>query len=657
MKKNIFTFLAVILISTSFYSQKKKDILLTIDDKPVLVSEFKRVFNKNLNLVQEEDQKSVEGYLDLFIDYKLKVIEAKVQGLHESKEYKKEFEKYQDQLSRNYMFDDRVTDELVKEAYDRSLEEINADHILVMITLSALPKDTLIAYNKIKNIREDVINSEKPFDSLVKKYSEEPGASEHLGKLGYFSAFSMVYDFENTAYNTQVGEISDIVRTEFGYHIIKVNDRREKKHKINVSHVMIFDNDKYKGKERDYEPEERIKELYAMIQQGESFEGIAKQFSEDKNTAIKGGRIKTFGAGDLRAPLFEEAAYSLKDKGDISEPIKSSFGWHIIKLNEVYPNPTFEEDKEAIEKKVNGGARARVVTKAANVKIKDKYGYKEGVSYMPYMYEFVSDSILKKSWEYIPVPKNENKMLFKIGDMELTYDDFARFIAEKQKLSMKYDNKEMLMIDYYKEFFNKTLKDYFKQRLEDENIEYASVLDEYRSGLLIFDVMDKKIWKAAKNDSIGLQKFFDKTKDDYVWKNRVDGDIYTSPTKSNAMMVQKLLEKGTESKEIRKQLNTGSQVNVIVNSGNYEIDRREVPKDFEEKMGISRIYEVEDTFVIMNVKRIIPSSEKDLEMVKGLVLSKYQNYLEGQWMSDLREKYKVVVNEKVLKKVKKELNP
>jgi peptidyl-prolyl cis-trans isomerase SurA len=169
--------------------------------------------------------------------------------------------------------------------------------------------------------------------------------------------------------------------------------------------------------------------------------------------------------------------------------------------------------------------------------------------------------------------------------------------------------------------------------------------------------MNENIWNVAKNDSIGLQKFFEKSKNDYVWKKRLTSDIYTSPTKPNALMVQKLLEKGTDPKEIKKQLNTGSQVNVIVNSGNYEIDRREVPMDFEEKIGVSRIYEVEDSFVVMNVKNIIPSTEKDLEMVRGLVLSKYQDHLEEQWMNDLREKYNVVINERVLKRVKKELNP
>jgi Parvulin-like peptidyl-prolyl isomerase len=281
-----------------------------------------------------------------------------------------------------------VTSELTREAYDRGLEEIDADHILVLITLSALPKDTLIAYNKIKTIRDKAINGED-FETLAKKYSEEPKASEHGGKLGYFSVFSMVYNFENAAYNTKVGEISEIVRTEFGYHIIKINDRRIKKHQINVSHIMIFENEK----EKEYVPEERINELYSIIMQGESFESVAKQFSEDRNTAIKGGLIKTFGAGDLRAPLFEEAAYALKEEGDISKPIRSSFGWHIIRLNKKFPLPTFEEEKEVIESKVNGGARAFVVTKAVNNKIKEKYGYQEGTGYSPYMNEFVSDSI------------------------------------------------------------------------------------------------------------------------------------------------------------------------------------------------------------------------------------------------------------------------
>ena len=309
---------------------------MTINSNPVYSSDFTKVFNKNLDLVVEESQKNVAGYLDLFIDYKLKITEAYAQELDKNKQYIKEFKKYKDQLAKKYIYDKRVVSKLVEEAYDRSLEEINAEHILVLSNLHDSPNDTLKAYNKIQEAHVKALKGEN-FTSLVLEYSEEPGAKKSKGKLGYFTAFEMLYPFENAAYNTTVGEISEISRTAFGYHILKINDRRKKKPKINVSHIMIFSNKDKKVED----PEERINELYAMIMQGESFEKIAKQFSEDKNTALKGGQLKTFGPGDLRAPKFENAAYSIKNEGEVIAPVQSAFGWHIIRLNEKVSNSFF----------------------------------------------------------------------------------------------------------------------------------------------------------------------------------------------------------------------------------------------------------------------------------------------------------------------------
>ena len=380
-------------------AQNKKNVLLTINSNPVYSSDFTKVFNKNLDLVVEESQKNVAGYLDLFIDYKLKITEVYAQEFDKNQQYIKEFKKYEDQLAKKYIYDKRVVSKLVEEAYDRSLEEINAEHILVLSNLNDSPNDTLKAYNKIKEAHVKALKGEN-FTSLVIEYSEEPGAKKSKGKLGYFTAFQMVYPFENTAYNTNVGEISQITRTSFGYHIIKINDRRKKKPKINVSHIMIFSN---KDKKTE-DPEERINELYAMIVQGEPFEKIAKQFSEDKNTGVKGGQLKTFGPGDLKAPKFENAAYSIKNEGEIIAPVQSAFGWHIIRLNEKFSIPSFEEQKDDIEKKVKGGARALVVTQAINNKIIKKYGFKEGESYISYFNNFVNDSILSRKWTYSSIP-------------------------------------------------------------------------------------------------------------------------------------------------------------------------------------------------------------------------------------------------------------
>jgi len=650
MNTKYLTLFLLFLVTITANSQKKNQVLLTINDEPVYASEFKTVFNKNLDLVLDESQKDVDGYLDLFIDYKLKVTEAYAQGLDQDEEYVKEFTKYQDQLSKNYIYDKRVTSKLVAEAYERGLEEIDAGHILIMINLNASAQDTLIAYNKIKAIRDKAVNGED-FETLAKNNSEEPGAKRKAGKLGYFSVFAMLYNFENAAYNTKVGEISEITRTDFGYHILKINDRREKRPKINVSHIMIFSNKDAK----ESNPEEKINELYAMIMQGESFESIAKQFSEDKATGLKGGAIKTFGPGDLRAPLFEDAAYSIKEEGEILKPIKSSFGWHIIRLNNMYSIPNFEESKVEIERKVTSGARIRVVTQATNNKIMSEYGYKEGVSYSPYFNEYVSDSVFKKKWIYIAIPANEDKILFTIGDLEVRYNHFAKFISEKQMLTKIYTVKQRMFVDYYDEFKNNTIKDFYKNKLEKNNAEYASILSEYRNGLLIYDVMEKNIWEVAKNDSIGLQKFYEDTKSNYNWKQRVDAEIVSAPKEADAKQVRILLSEGKNIEEIKSELNTDGKINVIIIQGLYEIDQKELPTNFNASKGVSEIYKTEDSNVVVNVKEILPPATKELEEVKGLVISKYQSKIEEDWMKELKQKYSVVINKKTLKKIKKEL--
>ena len=651
MKNFCVSFLLIFACSAQVFSQKKSDILLTIDDKPVYVSEFKRVYNKNLDLVKDESQKSVDGYLDLFIDYKLKIAEAYAQELNETKDYKKEFSKYRDQLSRNYIFEDKVTEDLAREAYERGLEEINADHILIMTSYEDTPQDTLKAYNKIRSIYEKAKSGES-FEALAKQYSEEPNAKESGGKLGYFTVFSLVYPFETMAYQTKVGEVSEIVRTRFGYHIIKVNDRRKRSPEITVSHIMITAN----KAERTFDPEERINELYAMLQQGESFESLAKQFSEDKNSGQRGGKLNRFSKGDLRSDEFEEAAYSLENPGDITKPIKSDFGYHIIRLEEKHPIPTFEEKKTMLEKRVSDGSRSKIVSSAVNGKIKEKYGFKKENDYRPFFETFVTDDILKRGWTYDTISIADNKKLFTIGDRSLYYKDFAEFTREYQTKSKPYRTKSTLLADYFDEFETQELKNYFKDKLEEENEEYATVLDEYRNGLLIFDVMNKNVWNKAKKDSIGLQRFYEREKENYIWKERVDAIIVSGTSKEIAEQAQKLLQEGKTAEEVKELLNNKDKVNVIVSDGIFEIGERVLPKDLELEKGVSRIYSNDAGYTVLNVKDIVPAGIKTLNSVKGKAMSDYQNYLEKTWIESLRNKYEVKINKKALKRVKKEID-
>lgn len=650
--KNFLTVLFLVFLGgTTIFSQNKKDVLLTIDGTPVYANEFKRVYEKNLELVQDESQKDIDGYLQLFIDYKLKIFEAKAQGLDEGEVYKAELTKYRDQLSRNYLFENKFTEDLAKEAYDRGKEEINANHILIKVSYEATPQDTLAAYNKIKSIREKALKNGADFEQLAKENSEEPNAKSSGGKLGYFSVFNMVYPFETAAYNTKVGAVSEIVRTNFGYHIIKVNDRRERLPKVAVSHIMISD----KKGAKTFDPKERINEISTMLKQGQSFENLAKEYSDDKNSGVKGGALKPFTKGELRAPEFEEVAYQLKNIGDISEPVKTDFGWHIIRLDEIVADPTFEEQRVQLEKKVKQGDRGKVVVNAVNNKIKEIYGFKKVESYLPFFDTYVTDSVLSRKWKKEPIAAAQNKTLFTIGNKAVKYSDFASYIEERQGTTMPFKDKEKLLIGMYDELETNELKEYFRDQLEIENEEYAAILGEYRDGLLIFDVMDKNIWSKAKNDTIGLQNFYNKSKENYRWKKRLDVDIFSATSQIYAQRVQKMIQEGMAPEDIKTELNPDGSVNVLLTQGVFEIGEKELPENLDIKKGVSSVYPSNDSFTVVNVKEILPESIKDLEDVKGRVISNYQNELETTWMNELHAKYKVEVNSKTLRKLKRRL--
>ncbi|GAL72541.1 peptidylprolyl isomerase [Jejuia pallidilutea] len=317
-------------------------------------------------MVQDESQKDVDEYLKLFTNYKLKLKEAKAQGLHEKPSYKRELESYKKQLAKNYMTDAKVNDALVEEAYNHISNDIKANHILVRLAEDASPQDTLVAYNKIRDLRKRAVN--EGFEIVRKQVHN--GKTVFGEELGWFSGFRMVYKFEKVAYNTPVGEISEPFRTRFGYHIVKVFDKRKARGERTVKHIMIST----KQGDTSTDAETRIKDIYTKIKQGETFEDLAKEFSDDKNSAPSGGLLKPFSSGQLSVPEFEEAAFALQNKGDISEPIKTNFGWHIIKLENAKPIGAFKELKPELEDKVKRDARSQLIEEALISKLKDKYG-------------------------------------------------------------------------------------------------------------------------------------------------------------------------------------------------------------------------------------------------------------------------------------------
>ena len=653
MKKLALIVIFTALVHNSVNAQMSvNDALFTVDDNPVYVDEFKRVYNKNLDLVKDESQKDVDTYLDLFINYKLKLKEARALGLHEKSKYIKELASYRKQLAKNYLSDTEVTETLVKEAYDRTVHEIRASHILMRLPENAPLADTLNVYNKLMEARKEIIDG-KEFESVAMQYSQDPSVSENGGDLGYFGGFRMVYDFENAAFKTKVGDVSKPFRTKFGYHIVKVMDKRKSLGKLTVAHIMV--SIKKNQDSLQEQPEDRINDIYKKLQQGEDFKSLAKQFSEDKASAKKGGLLNKFGKGQLSSSQFEEAAFGLKEVGDITSPIKSDFGWHIIKLINKHPVSSFEEMKNELEAKIKRGSRSQLITNAFTNKLKKKYNLKINQATINYFAGILTDDFYSRSWK-LPDLFDGEKVMATIGTLPVKYAEFGKFLASSQrKMNTKKPFKDIVK-EAYDEFLGKQVLSYYENNLEAENEDFKIIVEEYRDGLLLFDLMESQVWNAAKNDTLGLQTYFKEQAANYQWNRRTVATVASSSDKSIIKKVGKYFNKGWDAEKIKQAINKKGKLNVIFTKDTMDVEHQALPKTFDFKKGISEIYSHNKGYVIVKTDDIIESSPKTFEEAKGKVINDYQNYIEENWLASLRKKYKVNVNTDVLNKVKKEIN-
>ena len=613
--------------------------LMTIGGETISVKEFLRVYNKNIDLVQDESQKNIDYYLNLYTNYKLKLKEARTLGFDKKDSYKKEFESYKNQLSKAYTSDKEVTETLVKEAYNRTTSEVKAHHILVRIQPG---QDTLAAYEKIKALRSRMVKED--FTSL--RTALHDGKSVFVEDLGYFSAFKMVYDFENAAFNTPLGQTSKPFRTQFGYHVVKVLDKRPSKGKVQVAHIMIANNQK----DSTLVPENRIKEIYRSIEEGDSFESLAKQFSDDKSSAAKGGVMNPFKSGDIRSEIFVNTAFALKEIGAISEPIQSQFGWHILKLISKTPVEPYEQIKVDLEQKVKRDARSKIIRQKMLEKLKQQYTISQ-----PSL-ESVVAKIQKNdaddTWE--AEASMEPQVFLKIESQEFSYRDFLDLLNKNKRSFKASTGKSKFISNQYALFLENNLFQYKKNNLINENEDYANVLKEYEEGLLLFDIMENKIWKGAQLDSIGLKSYYNENTSKFKSNSKITATIARSNKKKKLKAVKKMWSQGLSTDAISQKLNERDQA-LIFSSGDFEIDSPLIPKNMVFNKGISEIYSLDDNYVLLNISNIETPQILSFEDAKGAVISKYQSVLESKWLETLRNKYPIVINEKILSDLKKSI--
>lgn len=492
-------FIILFLICNYLNAQLENNVLFEVNDSLVYVDEFNRVYNKNIDLIDENNQKDFESYLELFINYKLKLAEAYDLGLQNDPKYKSELNKYTKQLQDTYLTNRETENKFLNEAYERTKSEVNVSHVLIRIDENE--NDTLKIYNKLNAIRGAFSNL--PVNDFKKKYQNDQELI--IENLGYFSAFKMIYKFENMAYNTSVGEVSIPFRTRFGFHILKVNDKRPSLGEVTVGHIMT-----YKNKPNAFE---RITNIIDSLNNGVSFEYLAKKYSDDKNSSFKGGRLNPFSSGQINSIPFENAAFELDKKNNISKPIETKYGWHIIKFYSKKNVKKFDEIKYELLNKLKRSSRFSIISDSFYDFLINRYAVNYQNNNLNYFISILNPSYFKGKWS-IPELINEEETLIKISDRDLKYIDFATFLEDNQRKSTAVPYQKLIS-EQYKSFIQYNVLEVYKSNLESENPDYRYVIKEYREGLLLFNLMQDKIWTVRDSDSTKLKIFFDDNKNKY----------------------------------------------------------------------------------------------------------------------------------------------
>ncbi len=642
--KSYFLLLSILLIFSC--CKVKEETIIKVDDQKVSKSEFLQIYLKNNN-APKYDKESLDEYIDLFTKFKLKVVEAEKLGYDTIPKLVRELNGYKKQLSLPYLIDSAKNESLVKEAYSRMTKEIRASHILIKMKQNPTPKDTLMAYNKLVNIKKRLENGED-FASIAKSKngSDDPSAANNGGDLGFFSAFQMIYPFEEKAYNTKVGEISEPFRTRFGYHILKVTDQREARGTMKAAHLMVATSKN--AKEEFVSAKKKIDELHSKLVNGEAtWEELVELHSDDPSTNKKGGLLPIFGSGSKTRmlPIFEETAFSLNNDGDISAPIKTDYGYHIIKRVEKSDVKSYNELKKEIQAKVNKDIRSKKTQSTFVEKLKIKYGAKEYRSNLTWFYNNVDSTYFSGKWN--PKTLSSSKVLFTLPNSKYTQTDFYTYIVRNWRGLPKVDIKS-LVDKQFKKWQKSVVLDYEESQLPTKYPKYKALVKEYHDGVLLYEIMSDMVWNKAVKDTLGLQSFFNNNQNKYVWPKRIDATVYECLNQSIAEQVFIMLDVDTNtSKEIIEKVNATSELNLSVKMNKFDPITTDFLKN-DLSQGRNIPYVIDKKYYVVVVHEFLPPMNKDLNETKGLVISDYQEYLEKKWINELKTKHEVEVNYKAL---------
>ncbi len=629
------------------YNKDSDEIILEIGDESVKKEEFKYIYEKNNsddpNLYSKE---SLKDYLDLYTKFKLKVKAAEKAGIDTTKQFKKEFQKYRDQLANPYLTNDSIMENLVEEAYNRKMQLIKAKHLTIRVPKGAPTKDTQNAYETLKTIQKKLERG-KEFKSMVKAYQDQT----KYGKLGYFTVFDQPYPIENAAYSTPEGETTGIVRSKHGYHLLKITEKKPYQGKVRASHIMVKPK-KQKNDTANWERAEKlIKEAYKQLKGGESFADVVAEYSEDRRSKSNDGKLPPFDRLTRHFPdKFKNKAFRLDEKGAYTKPFKTRYGYHIVKRRGMKKPDSLNKMREDLVKEIKKKPRYDKVKRSVVKDIKQSSGYTQ-INKPDNLQKHFDSSLLKGHWT-MDGKSGLDKKLFKIGDKQLSAIDFARYIENNQKKKPPFNDITALLKYYYKQFEQKEILAYEKRHLDEKYPEFRNLIREYKDGILLFEIMDQKVWSKAVNDTNGLKEYHKSNRSKYQRPLTKVGYFFECNDKSTQKSIASKVKNGKKPATIRENL-AGKGAEISLTYDSFRKNENPVIKQTKNEKGIYT-KKHNGKFYVIKIDKIKPAGLAPLETVRGKVVADYQEHLEETWIKNLKQKYPVKIHDDVLESLYKE---
>ncbi|MFN0175173.1 MAG: peptidylprolyl isomerase [Saprospiraceae bacterium] len=657
MFKNLIATAAMLLLACPAFAQPDAT-LFSVKGNPVTASEFKYIYSKTNQDKADFSEKSLREYLELYTNFKLKVQKARDMRLDTIASLNSELEGYKKQLAKSYLEDKEVTEKLIREAYDRMLTDVDVSHILVNCDRTRPATDTLRAFNRAMDWLK-MITKGVSFDKMAYDSSEDKSAKENRGNLGFITAMlpDGYYDVEKAIYAAKVGDVFGPVRSNNGYHLLRVNATRPARGEIEVNQILIR---KVESAEKNTLKKMRADSAYNELVAGGKWDAICQKYSEDKTTAAKSGYIGFFGINRYQK-VFEDAAFSLEKDGDYTKLVETTLGWHIIQRKSLRPIAAYDQLKRGLSERIKRDSRSETAKQSIIGRIKKDGGFSEDRKVLAAWTSKQVDSVFH-TFKWKPDPSKPQDVLFYYGqDKRYTVADFEDFCQRAGRDRMRgagYPVVETIN-KLYKTWTDETAMSFEETQLERKYPEFKSLMREYEEGILLFEALKQNVWDRANSDTIGLQAYFDKElKMKYKWDERARVSIYTLKTDDPKVLekVRTLATKKPAADVIKKFNKKGKPEVLTVMEKLYEKGKNKELGGLWKSgdMTVAKTDTTTKTASFYKIEQIVPPTPKALSEARGYAVADYQDFLEKKWIQDLRKEYPVVLDEAVLKTLVKE---